>query len=269
MSYWQDKVAIVTGASRGLGVSLAQAWGQQGAKVVIAARGAETLAAARAQLASEGITVESIPCDVTSDEQVDALIRRTLEKWGRIDALVNNAGVSSRGKLLATTPAEFQHSLDLNLLATVRCVRAAAEALQASRGHIVNIGSLAGKSAAKYLGPYPAAKFALSGYTQQLRLELEGQIHVLLVCPGPIARDEPRVRDEREMAGLPENLAKPGGGVKTKLIDPEALAAAVVRACEERRSELVWPAKARLLFALAQLSPSLGDKLVRRMTGSN
>jgi len=266
MSYWDQKVAIVTGASRGLGVSLARALGRPGARVVIAARGAEALESARHQLASEGLDVHAVRCDVTDDAQVQALIQITLDKWGRLDALVNNAGVSSRGKLLATTPAEFQHSLDLNLLATVRCVRAAAEHLAACRGHIVNIGSLAGKSAARFLGAYPAAKFALSGYTQQLRLELAPDVHVLLVCPGPIAREESRARDPRELAGLPESLAKPGGGVKTKLIDPDRLAAAVVRACEQRRAELVWPGKARMLFALAQLSPSLGDWLVRRMT---
>jgi short-subunit dehydrogenase len=145
-----------------------------------------------------------------------------------------------------------------------------------SRGHLVNIGSLAGKSAGRYMGAYPAAKFAVSAYSQQLRLELEPRgLHVLLVSPGPIARDAPRPVDSdrakddaaaENLSDLPEAAKKPGAGVKTSLIRPEVLAAAIIRACENRRAELVVPGYARWLFALQQLSPALGDWIVKKMT---
>jgi short-subunit dehydrogenase len=208
-----------------------------------------------------------IAADVTNDEHVAMLVARAAEHYGQLDVLVNNAGRSGRRAVLDTTPDEFREFLDLNLLAAVRCTRAAAPHLLASRGHVVNIASLAAKAAARYLGAYPASKFALAAYSQQLRLELGPQgLHVLLVCPGPILGEERRTYGAEADPHLPAEAAKPGGGVKTKLISPADLAARIVAACERRRAEIVIPAKARLLFALGQLWPSLGDYLVRKLT---
>jgi short-subunit dehydrogenase len=117
------------------------------------------------------------------------------------------------------------------------------------------------------MGAYPAAKAALGAYTQQLRLELADQgVHVLLVCPGPIARERPRSYGAEESANLPASAHQPGAGVKARAIAPDLLARRVVSACQRRQSELVIPGKARLLFALAQLSPRLGDWLLKRLT---
>lgn len=267
MSYFRSKTAIVTGASDGLGFAVAQALAEAGANVVMAARTRETLEAAAGKLSGTPGRALPVVCDVTRDADVDALIRRTVAEFGRIDLLVNNVGLSVRKKILDTTPDDFQRLLELNLLATVRCTRAAAPQLIASRGHLVNIGSLAGKSASRWLGAYPASKFALTAYTQQLRLELApAGLHVLLVCPGPIARDDDRVRSPEELSHLPESARRPGGGVKTGRIRPAALAAKILRACERRRGELIVPWYARLVFTLMQTSPTLADWLVRKLT---
>jgi NAD(P)-dependent dehydrogenase (short-subunit alcohol dehydrogenase family) len=267
MRDWQGKTVIVTGASGGLGLAIAQAFSAAGANLVMAARGAETLEKAAADLAHQGGQVMAIPTDVTRDEDVRRLLEQTIERFGRLDVLVNNAGRSARRAVLDTTPDDFQQLLDLNLLAVVRTTRAAAPHLLASHGHLVNIGSLAGKAASRYMGAYPASKFALTAYTQQLRLELGPQgLHVLLVCPGPIARDQPRPAVSQPVAGVPADALKPGAGVKTRALRPETIAAAILRACHERRGELVFPASARVLFALMQLSPRLADWLVRITT---
>jgi short-subunit dehydrogenase len=135
------------------------------------------------------------------------------------------------------------------------------------RGHVVNIGSLASKSAARWVGAYPATKFAVAAYSQQLRLELGGQgLHVLLVCPGPIARDDPRLYPLVGLEDVPERARRPGAGVRVGKISPQKLAGAILRACQRRKPELVVPGKARVLFALAQLWPGLGDWLVLRRT---
>ena len=157
--------------------------------------------------------------------------------------------------------------MDLNLLGTIRCTQAAVPHLLKTRGHVVSIGSLASKSAARWTGAYPATKHAVAAYTQQLRLELgpEG-LHVLLVCPGPVKREGPRRYALEGAAGVPEEAQGPGGGVKVKGIAPEKIARLIMRACEKRKPELVIPAKARLLFAVQQLFPSLGDWLVMKMT---
>ena len=264
---WTGKVAIVTGGSSGLGRSIAAALVDRGAHVAIAARGAEKLELAAKELSARGGQVLAVPTDVTRQADVDALIARTLERFGRLDILVNNAGRSARGAAIETSPEEFAELMDLNLIALVRCTRAAMPHLLASHGHLVNVGSLAGKTAARYMGAYSATKFAVSAYSQQLRLELGPQgLHVLLVSPGPIARDEPRRHLDEKLASLPESARKPGAGVKVSLIKPDKLARLIVRACEKRASELVIPGRARVVFAINQLWPALGDWIVRKMS---
>ena len=182
--------------------------------------------------------------------------------------LVNNAGRSMRGKVLDTTPEQFRDLMELNLIALVRCTRAAVPHLLKQRGHVVNIGSLAAKSAARWVGAYPATKFAVAAYSQQLRLELGPQgLHVLLVCPGPIQRKDARLYPLEGLGGRARERPAPGAGVQVRAIPPQQLAQAILRACERRQPELVIPGKARLLFAISQLWPSLGDWIVRRKSG--
>jgi NAD(P)-dependent dehydrogenase (short-subunit alcohol dehydrogenase family) len=267
MSYWSNKVIVVTGGSSGLGRSIASACAAGGARVVLAALGDPLLDQATGELRSTGGEVLGIATDVTQQRPVQALIAQTLDHFGRIDALINCAGRSTRGAALATTPEQFRDLLELNFLATVRCTRAAAPHLIASQGHLVLIGSLAAKTAARYLGAYPASKFPVAAYAQQLRYELNPQgVHVLLVCPGPIARPDAGRRYDAQAGELPESARKPGGGVKLKGLSQERLVAKILRYCERRRPELVMPAKSRLLFAVAQLSPTWGDWILAKMT---
>lgn len=267
MGDWCGKVAIVTGGSAGLGKAIAQEFGAAGAELILAARNPERLAATRTQFTDLGMHAATVPTDVTSAESVDELIRETLQIHGRIDVLVNAAGRSTRGSVLETAPEEFRSLYELNFLATVRCVRAAAEHLIASRGHVVNIGSLACKAAARHLGGYPASKAPLVTYAQQLRFELgDHGVHVLLVCPGPIAREDAGQRYDSASSGLPEGARLPGGGVRLRGLSAQRLAAEIRRACETRAYELVRPRKAKLLFALSQIWPSLGDRVIERMS---
>lgn len=267
MPYWRDKVVLITGGSAGFGRSLAQAFAESQARVVLAARDASRLAEAVDALRRTGATVIGIPTDVTVDDQVAALVERTVAEFGRIDALVNNAGRSTRGRVLDTTPEQFRELLELNFLSTVRCTRAAAPHLIAARGHLVNIGSLAAKTVSRYLGAYPASKFPVAAYSHQLRLELKPEgVHVLLVCPGPIARDDAGQRYAAEAADLPETAKRPGGGVRIRGLDPSKVSRRILAALESRQPELVLPAKAKWLLAIAALSPRLGDWIVDRMT---
>ncbi len=265
---WKDKVVLVTGASQGLGREIARAFAAAGATVAAVARGEETLAATAAELNQQVPgTVVPLAADITRDADVANLFAEVRSRFGRLDVLVNNAGRSARKEILATSPADFHELMELNLYALVRCTQAAAELLLESHGSVVNIGSLASKSAARYLGAYPASKFAVAAYSQQLRLELGTRgLHVLLVCPGPIARDQVRTYGA-EQSGLPESAAKPGAGVQTKAIRPEELAARIVTAVERRQPELIMPAKARILFVLQALSARWGDWLVLKKTG--
>lgn len=266
-SYWQNKVCVVTGGSAGLGLALGNALTTSGAKVVLMARRKEPLEAAAQELRHGGAEVVAFAGDVAWQEDVDRLAAMVSEKFGRLDLLCNCAGRSTRGTALDASPEDFQQLLDVNFLAAVRTTRALAPLLLKSRGHLVNVGSLACKVAARYMGAYPASKFALAGYTQQLRLELADQgVHVMLVCPGPIARDDGGVRYATAAPGVPAEAQAPGAGARLKAIDPDQLAGAILRSCERRKPELVVPGKARLLFAISQLSADWGDWLLRRST---
>ena len=267
MDYWKEKVAIVTGGSSGLGKAIALSLAQKGAQVVIAARNADKLATIASNSTNHSANITAVPTDVTQQDQVDALLATTIDKFGRLDVFVNCVGRSSRGEAISTTPEEFQELWELNFLSLVRCSQAAMPHLMATKGHLVNIGSLASKISSRYLGAYPASKFPVAAYSQQLRLELGPQgVHVLLVCPGPIARDDAGSRYDDQTDGLPASAHKPGAGVKIREIQPDYLAEKILQACQHRRRELVIPAKSRLLFALSQLWPAGGDWIIKKMT---
>jgi uncharacterized protein len=268
MSYWLNKVALITGGSSGLGRIIAEAFAQAGARVVIAALEGDPLKRTVGDMQSNGHDVLGVQANITRQDDVDRLFAETLQRFGRLDVLVNNAGRSMRGKLMDTTPEQIRDLMELNLIALVRCTRAAVPHLLEHHGHVVNIGSLASKSAARWVGAYPTTKFAVAAYTQQLRLELgpEG-LHVLLVCPGPIQRKNPRLYPLEGLHDLPERARHPGAGIKITAIAPQKLAQEILRACQHRRAELVMPASAKLLFAIAQLWPSLADWIVLRKTG--
>jgi len=267
MSHWRDQVVFVSGGSAGLGLAIARAFARAGARLAIAARDPMRLEQAAGALSNIAADVLAVRADITDPSQVDRLMQQVFERYDRLDVLVNCAGRSARGMAHTTSPESYRELWELNFLAAVRCTQAALPRLLSARGHVVNIGSLSAKIASRYLGAYPASKFALAAWSQQLRLELgpEG-LHVLLVCPGPLTRTDAGPRYKADPLELPPSASRPGGGVRIKTIDPDWLAQRIVAACEKRRPELIVPAKARLLFALAQLAPTLGDRILRAMT---
>jgi short-subunit dehydrogenase len=269
MSYWQGKTAIVTGGSSGLGAALARELARRGAGVVAVARGRERLEEVCSDLAKRGGAAHPIAADITRDRDVEEIVRATVDRFGTIDLLVNCAGRSERARVLDTTPEDLQALWEINLLSTVRMTRACAVRLAESHGHVVNIGSLASKTAGPFLGAYPATKHAVAAYTQQLRLELSARgLHALLVCPGPIARSGSEHR-YGESGDVPAEALRPGGGASVRPLDPQLLAAEILKACERRKPELVRPRRARLLFAAAAIAPSFGDWLIRRLTAGD
>jgi short-subunit dehydrogenase len=266
---WKDKVVVVTGGSSGLGLSIVLQFARMGSRVVMVGRNRERLddAVSEVRRSCSGAVVLPVCGDVTCQDDVNMIFDKVASEFGCLDVLVNNAGRTMRGRVIDTTPEQFQSLFDLNVLGVIRCTRRAVPMLLQTRGHIVNIGSLASKSAAKYVGAYPVTKFAVAAYSQQLRLELKKDgIHVLLVCPGPIMRSEERIYPLEECEGIPDNAKKQGAGVKVKLIEPAWLAGKIAKYCEQRKPELIVPAKAKILFAIAQIAPTLADWIVNKST---
>lgn len=267
MPYWQDKVCVVTGGSTGLGLAIGRALANRGARVVLVARRLEPLEAAAEEIKRARRSVTVIAGDMAWQEDVDRVAHAVTEQFGRVDMLCNCVGRSTRGLALDTSPEDFQQLLEANFMTAVRATRAFAPQLIASRGHLVNIGSLASKVAPRYTGAYPASKFALAAYTQQLRLELADRgLHVMLVCPGPFKRDDNGVRYAAESTGVPAAAQAPGAGAHIKTLDPDEMASRILQACERRKPELVFPARVKWLCAISQLWPAWGDSLLRRST---
>ena len=263
-----NKSVLVTGGSSGLGLAMAKYLCEVGARVAILGRDSSRLQAATASLNAMALQdVVTVQADLTNTAETQRAVSEVVDAHGGLDMLINCAGRSARAPIAGVQAEQFLELLQVNFLSGVRCTQAALPHLLASRGHVVFIASLAAKVASRYLGAYPASKFPLAAYAQQLRLELGPQgLHTLLVCPGPIRRDDAGERYDAQAADLPSSARQPGAGAKLPGIDPVDLTRRILRACERRQPELVVPAKARLLCALSQLWPSLGDRLLLRYT---
>lgn len=263
-------LTVIAGASAGLGLVIARTLLSRGHHVVIVGRDESRLETARQSLASEfdQQRVTALPADLTSADRVAELADRCRSLGPPVTALVNVAGGSDRGLIEELTPQTLHELLDQNVTTALLCSQAFLPMLRESQGVIVNVGSLASKVGARYLGGYPAAKHALAGLTQQMRLELRPSgIHVALVSPGPIRRDDAGTRyADRLASGLPEQATAPGAGTRVKGLAPEKVAAAVVRCIERRTPDVILPGYLRLLVAIGHAFPRLGDWLLVRFT---
>lgn len=208
-----DRVAVVTGASEGIGRAVAAALAREGARVAVAARRAGPLEAAAREMAGEGVDVLPVPADVSRERDVDRLFRRTERELGPVDILVNNAGVlTSRARLVDVPPADWDLSLDANLRSVYLCTRRALRAMIDRRdGRIINLSSGAGKRAAPRWGPYAVAKFGVEGLTRLVAEEVRtAGVTVNAVNPGGTrTRMRAAAYPEEDPAALPapEELA--------------------------------------------------------------
>ncbi|QDV65538.1 SDR family NAD(P)-dependent oxidoreductase [Crateriforma conspicua] len=275
---FESPVALVTGGSAGLGTAIAQALLNRNYHVLIVGRDSERLRLTADRLTSEedrtdssAVRLHQYACDVTNLDEVAKLAEFVSDRFGRLDVLVNVVGQSDRGLASEITLKRIDELVRLNVHSTVICTKALLPLIRENRGSVVNIGSLASKIPARYLGGYCLAKHALCGWTDQLSLEMrQHNVHVGLVCPGPIARQDAGHRYDKLLADdLPPEAAAPGGGAKIKGLPPQKVADAVVDCIAKRKREVILPGKARLLIILRAIFPDWGDRILLRMTSGN
>jgi NAD(P)-dependent dehydrogenase (short-subunit alcohol dehydrogenase family) len=182
----RDKVAVITGGSRGLGLVLARHICAQGGNVAIIARDPEELARAKADLARRGGAILTVQCDLLDTPQIEAAVRQIIDRFGKVDILINNAGIIEVGPLEHMTREDFERAMRLHFWAAYELIsRIIPEMRMWGGGRIVNISSIGGKVAVPHLAPYSVSKFALTGFSDAIRAELaRDNIHVTTVAPG-------------------------------------------------------------------------------------
>ena len=193
------KVAVVTGASSGIGEATAEALAAEGAIVVIAARREERLQDLQQRIESNGTRAMVVQCDVADEEQAHGLIRQAKDEFGQVDILVNNAGVMLLSKIEKSLSGEWRQMFDVNVLGLLYTTDAAIKVMkEQGSGHIVNISSVAGRRSNPMTGVYSGTKYAVNAVSEALRGELvEDGIRVTIVEPGAVATELPQhISDE-------------------------------------------------------------------------
>lgn len=239
----RGRVVIITGASGGIGAATARELAGQGAIVVLAARREGELRALQAALTSAGGQALAVPCDVSRRADIDRLVATTIEAYGRVDVLINNAGISAGSSIATSGDEALQLIVGVNLLVPARCIQAVLPHMRRQGdGVIVNVGSVAGEVATS--GMYAATKFGLRGLSDALRRELRYDgIGVVLIAPGLIRTPMTE-------------------GVKIPMPGPEAVARAIVGAIRRPRRRVIVPWLYLPLIYIAKALPWLVDILL-------
>ncbi|HUX11767.1 MAG TPA: SDR family oxidoreductase [Spirochaetia bacterium] len=257
---FSDRVVVITGSSRGIGRETAIAFGRAGARVVINGRDAERLEKTAAQLRAEGIEVEAVAADIARGSDAARLISAAKARFGHIDVLVNNAGVSMRGLFSELVPEVVETVVRTNITGAVVPTVAAMNELRERRGSIIFVSSLAGVHGFPNVSIYSAAKMALTGLAQSLDAELAGSgVHVGLIFLGFTENDPDKsilAADGREI------IVK-----RRHQMSQSQAAQEIVKLTVRRRRQRVLTPPGRLLYLAAHVAPVLVRAVLRRSGG--
>jgi short-subunit dehydrogenase len=257
----RDKVVAITGASKGIGAELARQLAAKGASVVLAARGEKELEEVAEQCRKLGAKVVTVKADVTQDRDCQAIVSGAVVAFGRLDVLVNNAGATMWARFEDIKDVSILKAImDVNYMGAVYCTKHALPRLRETKGLIVGISSLAGRTGVPTRTGYSAAKHAMVGFFDSLRIELDGSgVAVTMIYPGFVA------------TGIRENATGPDG--KPILVSPvkegevmavEDCARRIVIAIERREREVVMTARGKIGLFVKLFAPSLVDRIAKR-----
>lgn len=254
-----NRVAIVTGASDGIGRAIALELASEGAQVVLAARSADRLKTLAGELGEERAL--AVPTDMAQPAQVERLVAKAVERFGGLDILVNNAGFGLYGLVEETVWKHVEQLWKVNVLGVVAGTRAALPHLRQRGGAVVNIASIAGKIPVPYMTLYCASKAALIAFSDGLRMEVAGAgVRVLTVCPGRVRTrfHEVAYREGKRLPGIFQRRESSG-------ISADEVARITLRALRSGRREVIIPWKLRLAAGVRMLLPGLTERLLRHL----
>jgi dehydrogenase/reductase SDR family member 7B len=254
----KDKVVIITGGSSGIGSACAEVFGKAGAKIVISGRNEENLIKEEEDLKSKGIDVLTVVADVSIEKDNEKLMSEALQKFGKIDVLINNAGISMRALFEDVDVSVLKKVMDINFYGTVFATKYALPHIIKSKGSIVGISSIAGYRGLPGRTGYSASKFAMQGFLESLRTELlKKGVHVLVACPGFTStniRNTALSKDGSTQGESPRD--------EKKMMSSEEVADEILKAVKKRKRDLVLTTQGKLTVFLNKWFPSLMDKMV-------
>jgi short-subunit dehydrogenase len=258
------EVAVVTGASRGLGLLLARELAGHGCPLVICARDGAELERAAGDLRASGADVTTVACDVTEEAAPRLLVDTAVERYGRLDILVSNAGIIQVGPVQAAQGSHYQVALDTMALAPARLALTALLVMRRQEhGRIITIASIGGKVSVPHLLPYCTAKFAAVGFSEGLRAELgRGPVTVTTVVPGLMRTGSHLQARFTGQAGKEYTWFALGASLPLVSMDAERAARQIIAAVRQRRAEIILTPAGQLASRAAGLAPGLTSGLL-------
>ena len=254
----KKKVVIITGASSGIGKACAWIFAQAGAKVVLAARSLEKLKLVCKELQEAGFTALAVQADVSNEADCKRLISKTIVEFQGVDVIINNAGISMRATLEQAEVSVIRQLMEINFFGTVYCTKYALPYLLKSKGSVVGVSSIAGYKGLPARTGYSAAKFAMHGFLESLRLEnLKKGLHVLIACPGFTASN---IRNSA--LGSDGNMQGESPRDEQKMMQPEEVAEFILKAVLKRQNSLILTTNGKLTVWLNKFFPKWVDRLV-------
>lgn len=254
----KNKVVIVTGASSGIGKACAETFALQKAIVVLVARSQDKLIQITSELSSSGAKVLYIVADLSQQDDCKRLMNIVLEKFGRIDVLINNAGISMRASFMDVNLSVIRKVMDVNFWSTVYCTKFALKSILSNKGSVVGVSSIAGYKGLPGRSGYSASKFAMHGFLESLRIEnLQKGLHVLIACPGFTAsniRNKALSSDGSSQGETPRN--------EEKMMQPEEVATYILNAVIQRKDRITLTSNGKLTVFLNKWFPGMVDRLV-------
>lgn len=258
MNKIKGKVVIVTGGTSGIGKACAKKFGENGANVVITGRSNQKLENTKAELEAKNINVLAVQADVSIEEDNQRLIEETISKFGRIDILINNAGISMRALFDDLDLKVLKQVMDINFWGSVYATKYCLPYIKKTKGSILGISSIAGYRGLPARTGYSASKFAMQGFLEALRTELlKTGVHVLVACPGFTASNIRNTALSADGSGQGESPRDEG-----KMMTPDQVSEYIFKATIKRKRDLVLTSQGKMTVFLNKWFPSFMDKMV-------
>ena len=257
----KDKVVIITGASSGIGKALAECFGLAGSKLLITGRNLENLLNTQKELSSKNISCHILQGSVDDENHHKELVAYALRHFGKIDILINNAGISMRALFEEVDTDVIKKLMDTNFFGAVYATKACLPEILCSKGSIVGISSIAGFRGLPARTGYSASKFALQGFLESLRSELLYRgVHILIACPGFTASNIRRTSLSKDGTPQGESPRK-----EEKMMSAEECAKHIYKAVQNRKNYLILTTQGKLAVFLNKWLPSFMDKMVYKL----